>query len=119
MRRKHLGDQALLNRPNQHRIGFHHKPVGRIEMSFTAKSKFELVADERLYLDREMTRVLKDGHPDSCFLLAAEGTVVPHHLVTILGLKEGFKPEPVPTVGDSPAEDREDRSVSTKRLSRK
>lgn len=62
-----------------------------------------LVADRRLYLTRDESKMVEHGSPDAAFLLATPGTVVPADLVDRLGLAlvdgclvQRPEPEPLP-----------------------
>jgi hypothetical protein len=51
------------------------------------------VADRRLYLVADKSRVVEEGHPDAAFLLCSPGKVVPEAEAKRLGLLK--EPEPV------------------------
>lgn len=63
-----------------------------------------LTADRRLYLTADGGRVVEEGDPASAFLLASEGSVIPHAQCQSLGLSVvGGRVVQGASVGDEPA----------------
>lgn len=61
------------------------------------ESKHQIIAQERLYLNRDQTRVVKDGDKEAAFLFAAAGQPIPLALARKYGLVEEQAAPPSPT----------------------
>lgn len=68
----------------------------------TTDSPHQVIAQERLYLTSDRSRVVREGDKDAAFLLAAVGQPVALKLAQALGLVDAPEAKAAPVVGTDP-----------------
>lgn len=79
----------------------------------TTDSPHQVIAQERLYLTSDRSRVVREGDKEAAFLLAAVGQPVALKLAQSLGLVDAPEAKPAPVVGTEP-ETRQTRPAHAK-----